>query len=265
LDRMILDLKTGEFIASMDKIMELGRQIVGVTSNGVGQDMPSTTTATVGMLNSKAQQTTYDYVIERMSHFLTSLFEDFYMKTILEEISEEEMFAISGDPSELRELDNKLVDNLVNQQAQTFKDETGFYPDEEAVDALRQEYLDNLEKLGMNRYPELIKGVIDGLPYTVSFYVNNERFDKAVMIQNLTQLLNNPNFTGSRERLDEAILDLIGLSGRQFRKTSAEKEAELQQMAQMEAMKGGSPLQLPQPLSEGQQFGNANNPVSQTT
>lgn len=264
IERLITDLKTGEFVISVDKLLELARQVVGVTAQGVGQDMPATTTATVGVLNQKAQQTTYDYVIERMSHFLTELFEDFYMATILEEISQDEMFQIVGDPSELRELDAKLVDNLVNTQARIFKDNNGFYPTEDMVDALKDEYLNQMEGLGDMRFAELKKDVIESLPFTVQFYVNNERFDKAVMIQNLTQIMQNPNFTGSREKLDEAILDLIGLSGRQFRKTKQEKEAELQMVAQMEMAKaaGSTPINVPAPVSEGQQFGNANSPVS---
>jgi hypothetical protein len=267
IERLIMDMKTGEFVASVDKIMEMARQLIGVTSQGVGQEMPSTTTATVGVLNQKAQQTTYDYVIERMSHFLTELFEDFYMATILEEISEEEMFQIIGDPSELRELDKKLIDNLVNEQAHLFKAQYGFYPTAEVVDGWKEQMMSQQEGFGDMRFAELKADVIKALPFTVQFYVNNERFDKAVMIQNLTQMMQNPNFTGSREKLDEAILDLIGLSGRQFRKTKQEQEAELQQMAAMEQAKASAqqPINVPGPIGEGQQFGNASNPVSATS
>lgn len=266
IERLIMDMKTGEFVASVDKIMEMARQVIGVTAQGIGQDMPSTTTATVGVLNQKAQQTTYDYVIERMSHFLTELFEDFYMATILEEISEEEMFQIVGDPSELRELDKKLVDNLVNEQAHLFKAQYGFYPTPEIVDGWKEQMMAQQEGFGDMRFAELRQEVIKALPFTVQFYVNNERFDKAVMIQNLTQMMQNPNFTGSREKLDEAILDLIGLSGRQFRKTKQEEEAELQKMAAMEQAKASAqqPINVPGPIGEGQQFGNASNPVSAT-
>lgn len=266
IERLVTDMKTGEFIASVDKIMEVARQMVGVTAQGVGQDMPSTTTATVGVINQKTQQTTYDYVIERMSHFLTELFEDFYMATILEEISEEEMFYITGDPSELREIDARLVENQVNQLSHEHFATMGFYPLEENVEQWRDELLNQQETLGDTRFPELKKEVIKQIPFIVQFYVNNERFDKGVMIQNLTQLMQNPNFTGSREKLDEAILDLIGLSGRQFRKSKREQEAELQQIAAMEQAKAaGQPaLNMPSVLGEGQQFGNASNPVSQT-
>lgn len=264
LERLIMDMKTGEFIASTEKIMELARQMVGVTAQGVGQDMPSTTTATVGILNQKTQQTTYDYVIERMSHFLTALFEDFYMATIIDEISEEEMFQIVGDPSELRELDKKFTANLVNNMAEEFKMQQGFYPLPEMVDGWRDEIMQSQESFGDMRFAELKADVIKDLPFSVQFYVNNERFDKAVMIQNLTQLMNNPSFTGSREKLDEAIIDLIGLSGRQFRKSKQEQDAEVERMAQMEAAKN-QPINVPGPLAEAQQFGNASNPVSATT
>ncbi len=199
-----------------------------------------------------------------MSHFLTELFEDFYLATILEEISQEEMFQIVGDPSELRELDAKLIDNLVFTQAEQFKGQRGTYPPEEVVDMWRDELLSSQESFGDMRFAELKQEVIEALPFTTQFYVNNERFDKAVMIQNLTQLRMKADFTGSKEKLDEAILDLIGLSGRQFRKTKKEKEEELKQMAAMEAAKSqGMNAQLP--ISEGQQFGNASNPVAQTT
>jgi hypothetical protein len=266
IERLIIDMKTGEFVASIDKIMELARQIIGVTAQGIGQDMPSTTTATVGILNQKSQQTTYDYVIERCSHGFTALFEDFYMATILEEISEEEMFQIVGDPSELRELDNHFIENQVNTMAHEFKMQNGFYPQAELVDSWRDEMKSKQETFGDMRFAELKKDVIEAIPFTIQFYVNNERFDKGVMIQNLTNLKQSGTFTGSMEKLDEAILDLIGLSGRQFRKTKAEKEAEMAQMAQMEQIKAqaGGPMNTPAPLSDAQQFGNTSSPVSQS-
>ena len=53
LQRLPIDGSAGELLAITGKLFELARQIVGVTAQGAGQDMPSTTTATVAIVTGK--------------------------------------------------------------------------------------------------------------------------------------------------------------------------------------------------------------------
>ena len=74
IQRLVIDTKTSEFIANVDKLYELMRLIMGVTAQGTGEEMPGSTSATGIKANFASQQTTYDFVRERMHHFITTMF-----------------------------------------------------------------------------------------------------------------------------------------------------------------------------------------------
>ena len=256
LQRLIIDTKTGELIASTDKLFEIARQIVGITAQGAGQDMPATTTATVAIANKQTSQNTYDFLIERVSICLKQLFQDFYLEQIVSELTEEEVVAISGSTRELEEMDKWLVENAVNKAIMDEYDKTGVYPAQEEVDFIKQSAYDGLKSLGKNRFPEIKKDILKDIDYYVEFYINNEGFDKAVKIQNLMQILQ-MNTTLSREQIEAVIMDAMGENSKQFEKTDEEKKREAEMaMAQMAAE--GKPTN---PLPPDQQFQNANAPI----
>jgi len=259
LTRLIIDTKTGELIASTDKIFELARQIVGITAQGAGQDMPSTTTATVAIANKQTQQTTYDFLIERVGLFLKEFFQDFYMEQIVAELTEEEVVAITGSTRELEEMDKWLIDNAVNQAVVDFHRETGLYPSEEEVEAIRMSVTEAMKSAGKDRFPEIKKEILKDLDYYVEFYINNEGFDKAVKIQNLMQILQ-MNTTLSREQIEAVIIDAMGENSRQFEKTEEEKQREMQMM-QAQAEAEGKPVNPISRQPQSQQFQFANSPI----
>lgn len=128
LARLGIDPQGPTVLSITDKLFEIARQIVGITAQGAGQDMPSTTTATVAIANKQTQQTTYDFLIERVSILMKQLFQDFYMEQIVAELTEEEVVSITGSTRELIEMDKWLVDNAVNQAALDFRNSTGLMP-----------------------------------------------------------------------------------------------------------------------------------------
>lgn len=262
LERLIIDTKTGELIASTDKIFELARQLVGITAQGAGQDMPSTTTATVAIANKQTQQTTYDFLIERVSFFLKELFQDFYMEQIVSELTEEEVVAISGSTRELEEMDKWLVENAVNQSVVDYRNQTGLMPTEEEVMAIKESVMMAMKDAGKDRFPEIKEELLKDLDYYVEFYVNNEGFDKAVKIQNLMQILQ-MNTTLSREQIEAVIIDAMGENARQFEKTEEEKQREMEMMQQQLMMENAAvnpvATSMAQPMD--QQFQNANAPI----
>lgn len=241
LDRLITSPVTMELITSVDKLFELARQITGTTAQGTGEEMPASTTATVAVVNQKAAQTSYDVVIEQISLFLVEFFEDFYLDVILDELSQEDLIDITGDPSELEELDKVFVDNLVYAEAEKYKAKTGLYPIPQEVEAERQKIMQELGKHSDMRWVELKKPLYKLVHFAIEFFVNNESFDKNTQIKNILQVLADQNFTGSRKKLYAQLLDLIGLSGKQFEKTDEEIKEELDMM-QAKAMAGSAPM-----------------------
>ena len=259
LQRLIIDTKTGELIASTDKLFEIARQIVGITAQGAGQDMPATTTATVAIANKQTAQNTYDFLIERVSICLKNLFQDFYLEQIVSELTEEEVVSITGSTRELEEMDKWLVENAVNQAVVNEYDKTGVYPTQEEVDFIKQSAYNGLKSLGKNRFPQIKKDVLKDIDYYVEFYINNEGFDKAVKIQNLMQILQ-MDTNLSREQIEAVIIDLMGENSKQFEKTEEEKkrDAATAQAEQDAAAQNGKPVN---PLPQDQQFQYANAPI----
>jgi len=256
LNRLIIDTKTGELIASTDKLFEIARQIVGITAQGAGQDMPATTTATVAIANKQTSQNTYDFLIERVSICLKQLFQDFYLEQIVDELTEEEVVSITGSTRELEELDKMLVENYVNQAVINEYNSTGVYPSQEEVAFITQGAYAGLKRLGKNRFPQIKKQILKDIDYYVEFYINNEGFDKAVKIQNLMQILQ-MNTTLSREQIEAVIIDAMGENSKQFEKTDEEKKREAEMM-QAQMLAEGKPVN---PLPQDQQFQNANAPI----
>ena len=256
LQRLPIDGSAGELLAITDKLFELARQIVGVTAQGAGQDMPSTTTATVAIANKQTQQTTYDFLIERVGICMKQLFQDFYLEQIIDELTEEEVVSITGSTRELEEMDKWLVQNAVNKAVVDEFNLTGVYPTQEEYEYLKVSAFESLKALGKNRFPSFKKQIFKDIDYYLEFYINNEGFDKAVKIQNLMQILQ-MNTTLSREQIEAVIIDSMGENARQFEKTDEEKQRELE-MAQAAAMAESVPVN---PLPNDQQFQFANAPI----
>jgi len=277
IERLMIDSKVADLLNNTERLFDIARQIVGVTAGGTGVDMPASTTATVGVLNKQTQQTTYDYAAEQVALFLTELFDDFYLETILDELDQEEINAIVGDAEELAELDQYFVSQMINRRMIAVKMATGMQGvflgeiedegemtieeiakqidpmqvvpvmNDEEYEMILQQFTQALAEKGDMRWADIKKSFLKNLNYSFEFYVNNESFDKNVKIQNLMSLRQNPNMSG--ERIDMAILDLMGENSKHFMKTDEEKAQE-QQMAMLE-MTGGQ-------MTPGQEFAKAN-------
>lgn len=267
LDRLIIDTKTGELLASTDKLFELARQIVGVSMSGTGIDMPATTTATTAVLNKQSQQNTFEYAIEQVSIFLTELFDDFFLETILDELTAEDLIMVSGDKVEIEELDKFFTEQMAlrNSEARYKQiekekgdvswDEVNMLEDLQTAEI--QANLDELKKFGDKRWAELKKEVIKNLNYSFEFYVNNESFDKNTKIQNL--LLMRQNTQLSSKKIDMSLMDLMGENPKAFEKTPEEIKQEMDMLQQKTAIENTG-LGVPAPMTPGEEF-SSNNPI----
>ena len=263
LQRITIDTKTGEFLNNVQKLEEIAMQIMGVTASAAGEDLPSQT-ATEAVINKQQQQTTYDFVRERMHQFIVRLFQNGYFETIIDELDEKEAVAIIGDPKELQELDEFFIDNAVNNWAtKELSKQNLSYEDIEniqvAAEAEKERLKEELKGKGDMRFAQLKKSILKNADYFIEFYVTNEGFDKNVKIQNLTQLKNDPMFTGSRRAVENEIMDTLNLNPSLFQKTEEEKKEEMQQ--QMMANQT-APTPAPEmPMNNQEALMDANSPL----
>lgn len=248
LSRLNFDMKTGDFVAGVDKLYEIMRLILGVTAQGTGEELPGSTSASGVKANFAAQQTTYDFVREQMHHFLTRLFQNGYFEDIVKEITKEQMVAIIASPQELLEYDQALVEKVVRKNTETryAELEKANATDEEKTngdvsfedvqilqdleEAESKSLIESLTKMGDTRWAELKESMLEGIERNVEFYVTNETFDKSAKLQTLQALKADPTYTGSHKALEDAIFDLMNENPRQFDKTEEEKAQEREMM-----------------------------------
>lgn len=255
ISRLNVTAFTADVITSADKLFEFARMITGTTAIGTGEGLPASTPATIGAINAKTAQTTYDVVIESLSLFISGIFNDFYLAEILRELTARELVDITGDPSDLKELDAFLVDNFVYNEAERYKEQTGMYPDEEQVDAERERLRQAMGTMKGTRWASLRELVIDKLDFIATVVVNNEAYDRNVTVQNIQAMLADPNLTLSRRKLEMEKVSLMGLDPKQFEKSPEEIKQEQASMAAAMMAKIGARPGAPVPA--GQEMGQA--------
>ncbi|MFA6295522.1 MAG: hypothetical protein WC666_03845 [Candidatus Paceibacterota bacterium] len=258
LQRLDMGNLTIDFLTSADKVFEFARQLTGITAQGTGETLPSSTPATIGVINQQNSKTTFDVLIEQQGIYFKNVFENFKLKQIIEHMDAQEWTSIMGSPEDLNELEELFIENLAYERISAAVMRGEYVKDEEVdmlVEAIRMER----QKQGGNRFAEIKKQMVKNIPVSVEFYITNESFDKNIKVQNMLQMLNNPLYTGSRTRLEEEILDLLELSGRRYKKTDDERQNEMEMLQANNAAAGkmgGSQPQIRPALSTAQQMGN---------
>jgi hypothetical protein len=245
-----IETRAQDFDLMEQKIFELMKQIIGITAGGTGEEMPASTSATQIQDNRITANTVFDFVRERMHHGFKRLFNNGYKDDILEEIDENEMTAIMGDPAQMEELDKMLVDNAVAKWAQEMKNEMGMYPSEAEMLAVREAIEMDLAAQGDMRYPEIKKALLKDMNWMLVFEFTQEAFDTQGRYNALLAIKNDPQSTKSKAKIEDEILNLQGLNPRQYDLSAEEIAArEQEQMAaQMEEQQTQQAQLPPQPV-----------------
>lgn len=247
LDTMKIDTRLQDFTAMEEKLYEIMRQLIGITAQGTGEEMPASTSATQASINHQVAQTVFDFTRERFHHGMKRLFNDGYDQDIWDEIDENELTAIIGDPTQLEELDKFLIDNAMYKWATSIKEATGMYPTQEEYDMNREQVHQELMAQGDMRFPAIKKKIANDMEYLISFDITQEAFDYKARYEALTRMKNDPNSTKSKAKIEDEILTLQGLNPRQYDLTPEEKQAKASEA--MAAANPEAPIAAPAPLT----------------
>lgn len=243
IDRLNVGSLTADFLASADKWFEIARQKAGVNETAVGERLPSSTPATIGVLNERQSKTAFDVVNEQQGLFFERLFSKFKMKSIINDLIEEEWTKIIGNPDELAKMEDAYIENLINikinEAAQTGKisPKSSVMPDEE-YSQIKQAVVSLRDKQGSQRMAQFKKELIKDFNFYAKFSITNENFDKQVMLTNLQDAINTvstmPISGLDATKLVERKLDIMGISPVGLRKSQEQIQQE-QAMALAEA------------------------------
>ena len=242
IDRLNVGSLTADFIASADKWFDIARMKAGVNETAVGERLPSSTPATIGVLNERQAKTAFDIVNEQQGLFFERLFSRFKMKSIINDITSEEWTKIIGNPDDLARMEEAYIENLINvkiaEAAQTGKiNPTSSKMPEEEYNKIKTAVTMLRNKQGGQRMAQFKKELIKDFPFYTKFVITNEAFDKQVLLSNMQDAINTlvtmPVSGLDATKLIERKLDLMGISPVGLRKTPEQIQAE--QMAAMQA------------------------------
>ena len=245
------DTRAQDFQIMEDKIYELMRQIMGVSAQGTGEELPSATSATQAQINENNAQTVYNYVRERMHHGIKKLFHDGYSQDIVKEMDEEGIISVIGDPAQLEAIDEFYTRNAMNKWAFEVKQKTSKFPEQEEFSLIQESLRKNLRKFGSTRFTEFKKDIIDGIDYVIEFEITDETFDAIGRSQALMAIKADPTSSKSKAKIEDQLLLMQNLNPRDFDKTPQEIEAEqamAEQQQTMPAEAQKAPESFPRPL-----------------
>lgn len=242
-----IDTKGSDFDLMENKIYELMRQIIGITAQGTGEEMPASTSATQASINQQVANTVFDFTRERVHHGMKRLFNNGYAQDIIDELDEEEAVAIVGDPTMLEEFDKHLVDNAINKWALDIKNATGMYPLPEEIEMNREQLHTQLMEQGDMRFPQFKKSLLKDMEWMVEFDMTQEAFDIKQRSDALIAMKSDPASTKSKAKLEDELLSLQGLNPRQY-DLSAEEKAQKEQEKMMQLQSQGAMMQSPSPV-----------------
>ena len=231
LHRLDLGTITYDALSTNDALVQLVKMILGVSENIAGEGIKSNVTAAAINANVNLAETTYAVVIKQMGLMLRETFQDFLLEDILTDMTMEDALLITGDPKELIQLEQPLIDQKVNTEMMTLMS-AGLFVTEEMVDARRAQITAEVQQTGGVRWMQLPKDLLRLVHFSVDFIVDGENFDKAATINSVEMMLNRDSLTLNREELEKTELDLLGLDSKRLQLTPEEKAAARQQQIQ---------------------------------
>ena len=201
------------------------QKVTGAFDVSRGEGLPASQPATTAMLQEKGSKSGFNLIQESLGMFLSRVFERHIIPLLIENLKMDDVISIVGSPKELKELDN----NYINKKTRDYYVDSmkkGKLPSGEDVAMFKDLQQQKLSKFGKNRYLSDLKKVLSGWEYEVQIFVTKESFNKAVIVQQLNELLINysqvPGISLDQDAIIKEILDLMGIGGARFLESKQE-------------------------------------------
>jgi len=219
----IAELRTPEIKQSSyldeEKTYNWAQRVTSAWDVSRGEGLPASQPATTAVLQERGARSGFNLLQESLGMFLSRVFERHIIPLLIENLKIEDVISIVGSPKEIKELDNNYISKLtkdyyINSIAK------GRLPTAQDVEMFKELQQQMLDKMGKNRYLSDLKKVLTGWEYEVQVFVTKESFNKAVIVQQLNELLINysriPGTNLDTDALFKEILDLMGIGGSRF-------------------------------------------------
>jgi len=157
-----------------------------------GEPMAASTPATNALLASQSATSVYAFKRENLALFLQEFFNDLVLPQLMRDLTPEHIMRFIGTSQELKKLDEAAAELHAND----FVKESvinGRPLTPEAIDAARQDALEQYRSMGESRFLKIKKGMYDDAEFEFDFIIGNEQEDPATLAKNTQFLLANYN------------------------------------------------------------------------
>ncbi len=226
LGRDIKELQTTDTKVSSykdeDQAYLWSQRLTGAWEIGRGEQLPATMPATTAMLQQQGMNTGFSLQQEELGFCISQFIEDLILPDMLNNLTDKDIVRITGDPKELKALDDTYVNNLVNDEIVNYYGRNGYYPTEMEIESEKQKLMTELAKQGKDRFLNIKKSIFkpNDIVDSVDIFVTGEGFDKMVMARQLNDLLvNYSRIAGvniDQDKIVAELLDLMGLGSERF-------------------------------------------------
>ena len=184
-------------------------RVTGAFEAVTGEQLPSTTTATVGAIQARSAASGFQLIKEGISLFIVRVIERHYIPLTGSTIKKGELIRLVLDNDELRDFDEEMAEEAVEEFKTQRVEEGRPFIGEEEIEEVREKTMEQLRKEGSVRFKEALED-IDLTEYDVEVFVGNEKIDKNILV---TDLINfgriDPRFA---EPIAEALNGILNLN-----------------------------------------------------
>ncbi len=234
------------------------RMVTSAYEAVTGENMPASTTATIGAIQSRNAASQFVLIKEGVGMSLQSWLKHHFLPAVFKNVKRGDI--VKHYPEFLAEYDQAIADQVIDEKLDEYNSNNVFITPER-VELEREKLLEQLKRKGDYRFVELDEE-LDITEYDVAIDITNEETDKGVLMQNLITLL--PAAAEYRQDILTQLFDLMGLrppkaqAPQMMPPTGAGPQDMTQQMTQANtAMMGGqspmgkTPTQMSNPTMNG--------------
>ena len=257
IDNDIRELKTSGVDPTSYKDENQGylwaQRMTGNWEIGRGEGLPASMPATTAVLQEKGMTSGFSLQQEELGFAISQFIEELLLPSLFDNLKEGDIQRITGDPKELRILDDAYIDNKVNEGIIDFHKKHGYYPSVDEIEGQKQKIRKVYEKQGKDRWIKVKKSLFDPekILDSIEVFVTGEGFNKMVLAKQLNELLINYANVGGvnidSDKIVAEVLDLMGLSSERFLRSQEEvsKLQEAQAALQGAGQLGKGPVAMP--------------------
>lgn len=236
LEQLRIESLVYEFITTADKFFEFARQLLGLTAQGTGEDLPANMPATTAVINQNRANTLFDRVLEIQGNAWKVWFSKFELRDIMDNLTMKKWAKIQGNYDDIKEVLEPFVDNYLNMKlADSLPKNIPLAAQLGIKQQIPKEVLNEAKESLMQRliksntaFVQLTKKIVQQADFFMEFYITNESFSKSARIQELQALradaLTNPASSLSPKKIEAEILNNIDLDMKRFEKSKEEQD-----------------------------------------